>query len=323
MYQFGIMYFKVYEDLVSDMEFTKSFEISPSMSVANVKLNVHDIERSLRFYHNLLGFQLIGKASDDNALLSPVSSNNKNYLLHLSRIDAANTVIEGEQSTIRKAGLYHFAILLPSRRYLANIFKHLTENSNNIYFEGAANHGVSESLYLRDPDSNGVEIYRDRSPSEWKRIGQLQIEMKTERLNLKQLLKEAEDQLGWHMPANTVIGHIHLHVSDLIKSSNFYSKVLGLHQTGSYPGANFFAADSYHHHIAINTWLGNDIDRADSKLHGLDYFSLNLKSKENFEALLHQLARMKVKVLADDSNKIGKESFFIFDTDNIKIQIHY
>ena len=264
-------------------EFSKSFEISPSMSVANVKLNVYSVERSLSFYRDLLGFQLIGKISDDSAFLSPVGSNNNNYLLHLSRIDTENSVIEEEQSIIRKAGLYHFAILLPSRRHLANIFKHLTENSNKLYFEGAADHAVSESLYLRDPDSNGVEIYRDRNPSEWNRTGQYQIEMNTGHLNLKQLLKEAEDQLEWHMPTDTVIGHVHLHVSDLIKSSNFYSKMLGLHHTGSYPGAGFFAADSYHHHIAINTWLGNDISKADSKQHGLDHFSLNLKSKENFD----------------------------------------
>jgi catechol 2,3-dioxygenase len=115
------------------------------MSVANVKLNVHDIERSLSFYRDLLGFQSIGKNLEDNVFLSPVSSNNKNYLLQLSRIDTANTVNEGEKSTIRKAGLYHFAILLPSRRYLANIFKHLTDDSNQISFEGAADHAVSES----------------------------------------------------------------------------------------------------------------------------------------------------------------------------------
>jgi catechol 2,3-dioxygenase len=293
------------------------------MSVANVKLNVHKVERSLSFYRDLLGFQLIEKTSDDNAFLSPVGSNNKNYLLQLSRIDTANTVIEGEQSTIRKAGLYHFAILLPSRRHLANIFKHLTDNSNQLYFEGAADHAVSESLYLRDPDSNGVEIYRDRHPSEWNKTGQFQIEMKTDHLDLEQLLREAEDHLDWHMPADTVIGHIHLHVSDLIKSSNFYSKVLGLHHTCSYPGANFFAADSYHHHIATNTWLGNDIAKADSTQHGLDHFSLNLKSKENFEELLYQLERMKIEVLTDDSNKINKKSFFILDPDKIKIQIYY
>ena len=293
------------------------------MSVANVKLNVHKVERSLSFYRDLLGFQLIEKTSDDNAFLSPVGSNNKNYLLQLSRIDTPNTVIEGEQSTIRKAGLYHFAILLPSRRHLANIFKHLTDNSNQLYFEGAADHAVSESLYLRDPDSNGVEIYRDRHPSEWNKTGQFQIEMKTDHLDLEQLLREAEDHLDWHMPADTVIGHIHLHVSDLIKSSNFYSKVLGLHHTCSYPGANFFAADSYHHHIATNTWLGNDIAKADSTQHGLDHFSLNLKSKENFEELLYQLERMKIEVLTDDSNKINKKSFFILDPDKIKIQIYY
>jgi len=293
------------------------------MSVANVKLNVHSVERSLSFYRDLLGFQLIEKTSDDNAFLSPVGSNNKNYLLQISRIDTANTVIEGEQSTIRKAGLYHFAILLPSRRHLANIFKHLTDNSNQLYFEGAADHAVSESLYLRDPDSNGVEIYRDRHPSEWNKTGQFQIEMKTDHLDLEQLLREAEDHLDWHMPADTVIGHIHLHVSDLIKSSNFYSKVLGLHHTCSYPGANFFAADSYHHHIATNTWLGNDIAKADSTQHGLDHFSLNLKSKENFEELLHQMKRMKIEVLTDDGNKINKKSFFILDPDKIKIQIYY
>jgi catechol 2,3-dioxygenase len=294
------------------------------MSVANVKLNVYSVERSLSFYRDILGFQLIGKTSDDSAFLSSIGSNNKNYLLHLSRIDTGNKVIEeGEQSTIRKAGLYHFAILLPSRIHLANIFKHLTEDSNQLYFEGAADHAVSESLYLRDPDSNGVEIYRDRNPSEWKRTGQFQIEMKTDHLNLKQLLKEAEDQIDWHMPAGTVIGHVHLHVSDLIKSRNFYSKMLGLHHTCSYPGANFFAADSYHHHIATNTWLGNEIANADSTQDGLDHFSLNLKSKENFEELLYQMKRMKIKALMDDSNKINKKSFFILDPDKIKIQIYY
>ena len=304
-------------------EFSKSFEISPSMSVADVKLNVYDIESSLSFYRDLLGFQLIGKSSDDSAFLSPVGSNNNNYLLQLRRIDKANTAIEGEQSRIRKAGLYHFAILLPSRMYLANIFKHLTDNSGQVYFEGAADHAVSESLYLRDPDSNGVEIYRDRHPSEWKRTGQFQIEMKTDILNLKQLIKEAEDQSEWNMPADTVIGHIHLHVSDLNKSSNFYSKVLGLHHTGSISGANFFAADSYHHHIAINTWLGNDIAVADSTKPGLDHFSLNLKSKENFEVLLHQMNRLKIEVLTDDSNKINTNSFIILDPDKIKIRIYH
>jgi catechol 2,3-dioxygenase len=299
---------------------TKPFEITPGMSVANVKLNVSSMERSLGFYHDILGFQLVGKTSEDSAFLSPVGSNSKNYILHLSKIDTTNTLSEEEQS-IRNAGLYHFAILLPSRGHLANIFKHLTK-TNPLYFEGAADHGVSESLYLKDPDSNGVEIYRDRSSSEWKRKGKFQIEMKTDNLNLKQLLKEAEDK-EWDMPAGTVIGHIHLQVSDLIKSSNFYSNVLGLHHTCSYPGANFFAADSYHHHIAINTWFGNGLSNADLKKPGLDYFSLNLGFKEKFDELVNHIQRMKIQILINDSSGSNNESFFILDPNRIKIKIYY
>ena len=293
------------------------------MSVANVSLNVCSVERSLHFYRDLLGFLLIGKPSDDGALLSTFGSNNSDHLLQISRADTAHKMTEEEQSINRQAGLYHFALLLPSRIHLANIFKHLSENSDELYFEGAADHLVSESLYLRDPDSNGVEIYRDRNQSEWKRTGQFQVEMKTDHLNLKQLLKEAEEEIAWRMPANTVIGHVHLHVSDLIKSSNFYSEILDLHHTCSYPGANFFAADSYHHHIAINTWLGNDIAKADPRQPGLDHFSLNLKSKQNFEELSHHMQFMKIQGLSNNSNKTNKESFFILDPDNIKTQICY
>src|SRR6476619_6317180 len=293
------------------------------MSVADIRLNVYSVERSLHFYRDLLGFQLIRKPADDSALLSTFGSNNRDHLLQISRVDTAHRVIEAEQSVIQQAGLYHFAILLPSRIHLANIFKHLSENSNELYFEGAADHLVSESLYLRDPDSNGVEIYRDRNQSEWKRTGKFQVEMKTNHLNLKQLLKEAEDEIAWRMPTNTVIGHVHLHVSDLNKSSNFYSDILGLHHTCSYPGANFFAADSYHHHIAINSWLGNDVAKADQRQPGLHHFSLNLKSKENSEELLHHMESMKIHGIRDNSNKTNKESFFILDPDNIKIQICY
>lgn len=286
-------------------------------------LNVYSVQRSLHFYRDLLGLQLIGKPTDDSALLSTFGSNNNDHLLHLSKAGSSNRTTEGEQSVNQQAGLYHFAILLPSRMHLANIFKHISQNSNELYFEGAADHLVSESLYLRDPDFNGVEIYRDRDRSEWNRIGQFQVEMKTDHLNLKQLLKEAGDKILWRMPADAVIGHVHLHVSDLNKSSNFYSQILGLHHTCSYPGANFFAADSYHHHVAINTWLGNDIAKANQRQPGLDHFSLNLKSKENFEKLLHHVKSTRIQDIRDNIKKTNKESFFISDPDNIKIQICY
>jgi catechol 2,3-dioxygenase len=147
-------------------ETTKSFEISPATQVSHVKLRVHSIERSLLFYEGLLGFKLVSK-TDESAQLSAEGSDDVSYLIHLSKVGREHKLIEGEQSAAHRAGLFHFAILLPSRKYLANIFKRLTENSNQLCFEGAADHLVSESLYLRDPDSNGVEIYRDRDRSEW------------------------------------------------------------------------------------------------------------------------------------------------------------
>jgi catechol 2,3-dioxygenase len=102
----------------------------------------------------------------------------------------------------------------------------LTENSDKLFFEGAADHLLSESLYLRDPDNNGVEIYRDKNRSGWKRIGEFQVEMSKERLILDQVYQEADNFGPWIMPENTVIGHVHLHVSNLSESKKFYSEIL-------------------------------------------------------------------------------------------------
>jgi catechol 2,3-dioxygenase len=300
------------------------YEIAPNISVAKIKLNVYSIENCLPFYRDLLGFRLAGNSSEKDVLLVPHNSNDSDTevpVLHLSRVDAKGSTY-GEDSTNLRAGLYHFAILLPSRKNLANIFNHLHQNSNQVYFEGAADHLVSESLYLRDPEFNGVEIYRDRHSSEWKRHGQYGVEMMTNPLDVKQLVREAEDKIQWRMPPKTVIGHVHLHVSDLIKSSTFYSEILGLHNTCSFPGANFFAANSYHHHVAINTWLGNDIREARPSDLGLDHFSLNLQSKENLEDLLHHMKEKEIRVFIDDTNT-KNESYFILDPDKIKIQIYY
>ena len=166
-------------------------------------------------------------------------SDHQHHIIHLSKVDNERTTDKREQLP-KRAGLFHFAILLPNRSDLANVFRHLTENSDKLFFEGAADHLVSESLYLRDPDNNGVEIYRDKNRSEWKRIGQFQVEMRTDHLDLDQLYREANKFRQWRMPENTVIGHVHLHVSNLSESKKFYSEILGLHHTCTFPGAYFF-----------------------------------------------------------------------------------
>ena len=210
-----------------------------------------------------------------------------------------------------------------TEEYLANVFRHLTENSDKLYFEGAADHLVSESLYLRDPDSNGVEIYRDKNRSEWKRTGEFQVEMSTERLDLDQLYQEADNFGSWRMPENTVIGHVHLHVSNLSESKKFYSEILGLHHTCTFPGAYFFAADLYHHHVATNTWLGTDIQEANSEELGLDYFTLKLPAKQDFGKLLRQLRSKNIEIISDTNGNGNNNTVFIHGPDQIKIRISH
>jgi catechol 2,3-dioxygenase len=299
----------------------ESFEISPRTSVAHVNLRVNDIQRSLDFYEQLLGFERVGKVSDENAFLSAYGNGNgnKKFLIHLSKVANEYTINKRERLA-KRSGLFHFAILLSNGGYLANVFKHLTENSDKLYFEGAADHLVSESLYLRDPDKNGVEIYRDKNRSEWKRIGEFQVEMSTERLDLDQLYQEAENFGSWRMPENTVIGHVHLHVSNLSMAKKFYSEILGLHHTCTFPGAYFFAADLYHHHVATNTWLGTNIEEAKSELGGLDYFALKLPFMADFDQLMRHLHSKNIIITPDDKNK---NTIYIHDPDKIKIQISY
>jgi catechol 2,3-dioxygenase len=156
---------------------------------------------------------------------------------------------------------------------------------------------VLPSIYIRDPDFIGIEIYSDRPQSEWKWNGKNnnnQLQMTTLPLNTDDLLKEATDK-GWiGMPTSTVIGHVHLHVSNLSNAMKFYRDILGLNLTTTYPGAYFFAAGRYHHHIATNTWLGINILPASPESIGLNHFSLQLPNKEEFDRTLKQLQQQNI-----------------------------
>lgn len=151
-------------------------------------------------------------------------------------------------------GLYHFAILLPSRTHLANIVIHFVKN--NIQF-GSADHLVSEALYFKDPDGNEIEIYRDRHPSEWNWHGE-EVEMATIPLDFEDLLKNATPNKSWSkMPENTLMGHIHLHVSKLENTEEFYVKGLGMDVVNRFGSqALFLSYGKYHHHVGVNTWNG-------------------------------------------------------------------
>ncbi|HXG05861.1 MAG TPA: hypothetical protein VNI77_00870 [Nitrososphaera sp.] len=148
----------------------------------------------------------------------------------------------------------------------------LNEKRDSVHFDGMANHLVSESIYIRDPDRNGIEIYCDRPRSEWRwnDTGGRRVQMATERRNVQDLLKDRTDMGSREMPAKTTIGHMHLHVNNLVKALAFYYEILGLNLTCIFPGAYFFAANRYHHHIATNAWLGKDVAPGSPERAGLN-----------------------------------------------------
>ena len=256
---------KINESLIGE----QPFKIGSSMKIGNVSLSITDLQRSLDFYEKILGFKVVSRISDERALLSV--DGNSSHLIELlkAKANTDNDTFNPLVTASRRAGLYHFAILLPERKHLADVLQNLRDNRDQVYFDGLADHLVSESIYIRDPDFIGIEIYRDRPMTEWNWHSS-RIEMATLPLNTKNLLRESTDK-GWKgMPSKTTIGHVHLHVHDLAKATNFYHEILGLNLTATIPSAAFFAAGRYHHHIAANTWLGTDILPASPQSVGLN-----------------------------------------------------
>nr|WP_238549769.1 VOC family protein [Candidatus Nitrosotenuis chungbukensis] len=284
----------------------KQFMISPEARIGQVRLRVSDMQKSVQFYESVLGLKQITE-SPEKTLLSP---NGKiPYLIALTKSKK-----ELDLAQRKRLGLYHFAILLPERKYLADFFVHLQEQKNEARIDGFADHAVSEAIYVRDPDYNGIEIYRDRPRSEWV-WNENKVHMATNPLQLEDLLKESTGR--WNrMPDRTTIGHIHLHVSSIPKAEKFYSEILGFSQTAAFPGAAFFGAGGYHHHIAANTWLGENALPVSKDIPGLDYFTIELPDRTSLQNTITNLSDNKI---ATRESAVGR---FVQDPDQIQIQVY-
>ncbi|HEX6281352.1 MAG TPA: VOC family protein [Nitrososphaera sp.] len=296
------------------------FNIHPATRIGYVSLNVSDIDRSLDFYEKVLGFKKVDRPSSERALLSV--DGHPSYLVELLQAKEAAAGYKASMSETRRAGLYHFAILLPERKYLADMLQNLSERRGEIWFDGLADHLVSESIYIRDPDNIGIEFYCDKPSLRWEWDGS-RVRMATDRLDTEDLLRESTAS-GWkEMPAKTVIGHVHLHVRNLAKAMKFYREILGLNFTATYPGAYFFAAGKYHHHIATNIWLGTSIQLASSEHVGLNHFGIELPNKEQYEKMAEQLRQYKIETPPQyGQSKGSSKSVFLRDRDSITIRLY-
>ncbi len=216
--------------------------IDPTLRIASVQLAVGDLARSVDFYERVLGLPLISR-DRDRALLGPDTARPALALTGLQRSAAAPP---------GSTGLFHVAWLHPSRAALAASVRRVAHSRWPI--DGAADHGVSEALYLSDPDGLGIEIYSDRPREQWDRpTGGHGVKMVTLPLNLDDLLAQAEAEITPAVAAGTAVGHVHLKVSEVSRAAAFY-RALGFEEQARLPSAAFVSAGGYHHHVGLNSW---------------------------------------------------------------------
>lgn len=214
--------------------------IHPSTRVTQVALTVHSLQRELDFYTKVLGLDVVDQ--------DPGS------LRFGARDEAFLQLVEDPRARRPEGavGLYHFAILYPTRADLASVVRKLLNLEYPL--QGASDHFVSEAVYLEDPEGNGIEVYRDRLRPEWPMEGR-EVRMGRDPLDLRGLLREAADPARWITPEGTRIGHVHLHVHEIGVAERFYAELLGFDVMQRRGGsATFLSAGGYHHHIGINTW---------------------------------------------------------------------
>jgi catechol 2,3-dioxygenase len=267
------------------------YRLPGTAHISYVHLRVGDLDRAVAFYHDRLGFRLIDQQPSSVSLSASGTAPPRIIL----------TEHPGARPRPpRTTGLYHTAIRLPDRRALARVLRRLIEDG--WWLQGAADHLVSEALYLSDAESNGLELYDDRPRDQWVWADD-QLDMATEALDINNLLAQA-DAAPWDgIDPRTDIGHMHLNVGDLDRSEAFYCDLLGFDvMQRSYPGALFVSAGGYHHHIGLNIWMGRGASPPPPDSAGLIGFGIALPDEASRRALIDRVRSAGATV--DESNDV-------------------
>jgi catechol 2,3-dioxygenase len=234
------------------------------MRIGRVRLRVRDLPGVAGFYRDTLGLVPLEEAAGRIVLGTAATP-----LLELVG-DPGLAPLDR-----RQAGLFHTAFLMPDRASLARWLRFVAERG--IRLHGASDHGVSEAIYLADPEGNGIEVYADRPVSAWRSVGG-QIDMPSDPLGLEGLLATADGP--WTgMPAGGVVGHVHLQVGDTATAERFYRDLLGFEVTCRYPGGSFFGAGGYHHQLAANSWNSRGAGQRPDRMAGLDRVELVVRDR--------------------------------------------
>jgi catechol 2,3-dioxygenase len=269
------------------------FRLPAATRIGRVRLQIASLRRSLDYYTRVVGLHVLS-ATESSAALG-------------AHGDSAVLVELSERTGVRRVpsrgllGLYHFAILLPDRPALGRFVEHIGRLGVRA---GTADHAVSESVYLTDPDGLGIEVYADRPRERWQANGS-ELYITVEPLDLHSLVNDAAGEPWAGMPAGTIVGHVHLSVGALDAAAAFYHSGLGFDKTAwGFPGALFLAAGGYHHHLGTNTWAAGAPAATDDDARLLEW-ELVLPDAEAVTHAAQSIAGAGYRMTADGADRIA------------------
>jgi catechol 2,3-dioxygenase len=257
-------------------------ELPATARLGAIRLRVADADRLTRFYEEAIGLRTL--RSGDGVTRLGVEG---------APIVELEPAPDAPARPPRTTGLFHLAVLVPSRAALAQALRRVAAAGWRL--TGASDHLVSEALYLADPEGNGIELYRDRPRDEWPRVDGV-VQMDTLPLDLGNLLSEGDGDDGG-MPPGTTLGHVHLQVADLEAAERFWVEGVGLDVTvRTYPGALFTSVAGYHHHVGLNTWAGAGAPAPPAEALGLARFEIVVPGLDTVDAAGERLAAVGAEV---------------------------
>ena len=264
-----------------------TFANKTPLRIGAVGLKARDLSRLTDFYAQVIGLQVIDRDSKTARLGAGGVT--------LLELEAAPNALPDDPRT---AGLYHTAFLQPTRGDLARWLLHVARQ--RVPLSGASDHLVSEAIYLDDPEGNGIEVYRDRLPPEWRWNGD-RIQMATDRLDLDNLAAEAGSTSYQGAPDGLRVGHIHLRVGDLAKTQSFYCDIIGLEPTAGRHGALFMSSGRYHHHVGSNIWHSAGAGPRDEERAGLSWFAIEAASEAERDAAIARIKQANAPLTGAES----------------------
>ncbi len=279
-----------------------AYAYNSKIYLAEAVLNVKNLARQTAFYTQIIGLEIRTQTETE-------------VILGAGGKDLVHLIQTNREETVKSSyGLYHMAILLPSREDLADVFKHIAEL--NYPFVGAADHGYSEALYLEDPEGNGIELYRDKPVADWDIREDGRIIGVTEELSAQEIYDMGRKVDPFVIASDTRMGHIHLSVKDSQLATAIYQAVLDLSDKFTIPSASWIASGDYHHHLAVNEWGGKNLDKRKAEFPGLAYYVVEVEKKEDLVAIAE-----KAKANGAPVKWLSSNDFTFEDPDGIVTRV--